>query len=122
MNPFRLIVAGGRDFQNYSLLKEELITANNNLWNNGYQLVVISGLARGADNLGLQWAKEYNVPYETFPANWDLYGKSAGYKRNQQMADIADGLIAFWDGKSRGTSNMIQIMRGMAKPTKVIAY
>jgi len=73
--------------------------------------VVISGRARGADTLGEEWAKANNVPREVYPANWDLYGKSAGFIRNKQMAEVAEALIALWDGSSKGTSHMINIAR-----------
>ena len=50
-----------------------------------------------------------------FPADWDKYGKRAGYLRNVQMAEYADALLAFWDGESRGTKNMIDeaLSRGL---------
>ena len=44
-----------------------------------------------------------------FPADWDKYGKAAGFIRNEQMAQNADALVVFWDGKSRGTKNMIEL-------------
>lgn len=55
------------------------------------------------------WARRNNVPVEKYPANWDKYGKSAGYIRNEEMAKVADSLLAIWDGKSRGTKHMIDI-------------
>lgn len=70
---------------------------------------VISGTAKGVDTLGEYWAKENNIPIWRFPADWDQYGKRAGYLRNQQMADVADALIAIWDGESKGTKHMIDI-------------
>lgn len=73
--------------------------------------VVISGGARGADQRGEQWAHKHGVPCERFLPDWETFGKSAGYKRNLQMAEAADALIALWDGKSRGTKHMIDIAR-----------
>jgi hypothetical protein len=70
---------------------------------------VVSGTARGADRIGEQWAEENNIPVRRFPADWNEYGKAAGMIRNAQMAEYADGLIAFWNGQSRGTKNMIDI-------------
>ena len=55
------------------------------------------------------WAATFSIPCEKYPADWDKYGKSAGYRRNEQMADNADSLIALWDGRSRGTKHMIDI-------------
>jgi len=68
---------------------------------------IVSGHANGADKLGERYAKENNLKLTLFPANWDLNGKSAGYIRNYEMAKYADVLIAFWDGKSKGTMDMI---------------
>ncbi|MCB1865796.1 MAG: DUF2493 domain-containing protein [Chromatiales bacterium] len=70
--------------------------------------VVLSGRAAGADRLGEIWAKSHGVPLELYPANWQEYGKSAGYRRNVQMARKAEALIALWDGSSPGTKHMIQ--------------
>ncbi len=79
---------------------------------------VVCGQARGPDTWGGEWAYANDIPIKYFPANWDMLGKRAGYVRNQQMADNADMLIAFWDGKSRGTKHMIDIAN--AKGLKVI--
>ena len=72
---------------------------------------VVSGTARGVDQLGEQYARAMGKLIKRFPAEWDKYGKSAGYKRNEVMAEYADALIAVWDGKSRGTSHMIDLAR-----------
>lgn len=69
---------------------------------------LICGTARGPDTLGEQLAKQHGVPIEYFRPDWDTYGKQAGYLRNSQMAERAQAVIAVWDGKSRGTAQMIQ--------------
>jgi len=71
----------------------------------------VSGTARGADQLGERYAKERGYFIQRFPADWNAYGKAAGYIRNRKMAEYADALIAFWDGKSRGTLNMISLAK-----------
>lgn len=82
---------------------------------------VVCGMARGADTFGMKWAiTEANLPVKKFPADWNTYGKRAGPIRNGEMADYADGLIAFlWSG-SRGTANMIQQMQNRNKPCYII--
>ena len=70
-------------------------------------LSVLSGCANGPDRFGEQWAYSLNIDIEKFPANWDLYGKRAGFVRNIEMAEKADALVAFWDGSSKGTRHMI---------------
>ena len=70
---------------------------------------IISGGARGVDRLGQRFAKENDIHLEIYRADWDSYGKAAGYRRNVQMAEVADALAAFWDGESKGTGHMIDI-------------
>lgn len=72
---------------------------------------VVSGTAYGVDKLGERWALYHNTPLKRFPADWNKFGKRAGYLRNEQMADYADALIAIWDGKSKGTGHMIDIAK-----------
>lgn len=97
----KTIVAGGRDFDDYSLL-----------WKTMYELPwnedeIVSGAARGADAMGESFANAHDMVLTKFPAKWDELGKRAGFVRNAEMADYADALVAFWDGKSRGTKHMI---------------
>ena len=70
--------------------------------------VILSGGAKGADSLGEEWAAELKIPIEIYPADWERYGRGAGFKRNALMASKADALIAVWDAQSRGTKHMIQ--------------
>ena len=72
--------------------------------------------------LGEKYAMERNLHVAYFPAKWDKYGKSAGYRRNTEMADYADALIAFWDGKSRGTAHMIKIAKERNLKIRLISY
>lgn len=69
----------------------------------------MSGAAKGVDQLGEVVAMQRGIPLERYPANWTSFGKAAGYRRNVQMADKAEALIAVWDGVSRGTKHMIDI-------------
>ncbi len=70
---------------------------------------VVSGCAPGADRAGELWAGEHDLPVKAFPALWEKYGRSAGYRRNDEMAKYAEALVVVWDGSSRGTANMIEI-------------
>ena len=87
----KVIIAGGRDFDNYQLLKEKC----NFYLSKVKDVTIISGKARGADTLGELYAKEMRYELILMPADWNTYGKSAGYKRNLDMAEIADALIVF---------------------------
>ncbi len=118
---FRVIIAGTRTFTDYTLLQREcnhLLSEKQRTHN----IVVVSGTARGADTLGERYARERGFQLRRFPANWDKDGKKAGMLRNYRMADNADALIAFWDGTSRGTANMIDIARKKNLPVRVIRY
>ncbi len=75
--------------------------------------VVISGAAPGADRLGERWAEARGVRVERYPAEWALFGKAAGFLRNKQMAEVAEALVAVWDGESPGTRNMIEHAKQM---------
>lgn len=107
----KVIVAGSRNFNDYSLVEKTLLDyfKANNLHNKDIEIV--SGTARGADRLGEQFAKKCGLKITRFPADWDQYGKSAGYIRNEQMAKYGDILFAFWDGTSKGTKHMIDLAR-----------
>lgn len=102
---FKVIIAGGRNFNDYQLLKSTMDKLLSNIKD---KIVIICGQARGADTLGEIYAKEKDYEVNYYPANWDFYGKSAGYIRNEEMAKNSDALVAFWDGKSRGTKHMIE--------------
>lgn len=114
----KIIIAGSRDLGTWS----QVTTAIHNSEWDGQITEVVSGTARGVDRMGEEFGRVYKIPVKRFPANWDYYGKSAGYKRNQQMAEYADGLIVVWDGKSRGTKHMIDIMKALGKPVYVEVF
>ena len=121
MNTFRVIVAGGRKFNDYPLLENKL----NNILSEvckTHTVHIVSGRAFGADELGERYANWNDLPIDSYPAEWDKYGKSAGYKRNALMADNADALVAFWDGKSRGTMHMIDLAKSKGLKIRVINY
>ena len=105
---FRVIIAGGRDFNNYAGLSASMDYLLKNVCD---EIQIICGMARGADRLGERYAKERGYKIRYFPADWDTYGKSAGYRRNVEMASNADALVAFWDGVSYGTKHMIDIAK-----------
>lgn len=114
----KIIIAGGRDFNNYYLLEKKL----DRIIGKRSNLEIVSGGAKGADYWGAFWAIERTLPVTEFKANWDKYGKSAGPIRNKKMAEYADALIAFWDGKSKGTENMIKLAKEYNLKIRVIKY
>ena len=107
---FKVIIAGSRTFNDYELLKNFADYKLKNIHDN---IEIVSGGAKGADTLGEQYARERGYIIKVFPANWNEQGKAAGYIRNTEMARYADALIAFWDGKSRGTRHMIETAKAL---------
>lgn len=103
----KVIIAGSRDFNDYEKLKEVC----DYMLSRQTDVEIVSGVARGADILGEQYAKEKGHSLKQFPAEWDKFGKRAGYLRNEDMAKYSDALIAFWDGKSKGTEHMINLAK-----------
>lgn len=132
MKELRIIIAGGRDFNDFELLfksAEKIQSDYVDKYLNGLSRVrIVSGTARGADKLGELYAERVGLHIYRFPADWDTYGKSAGYRRNAEMAKFASEegnvgvLIAFWDGKSRGTKHMIDLAKRYGLDVHVVDY
>jgi hypothetical protein len=101
----KIVVAGGRDFNDKDIIfscLDKIVKKDD---------IIISGHASGVDSWGECYADVHGLQLEIYPAQWGVYGKSAGPIRNEQMAKIADKVILFWNGKSRGTYNMLQMAK-----------
>lgn len=128
MKELRIIIAGGRDFNDYNLLRNSVIKIITDKTAFPDLVVIVSGMARGADKLGVQFADEMGLEIVQFPADWDKLGKRAGYVRNVEMAKFASEddnegmLIAFWDGKSKGTKHMIDTAKRYGLEVHIIIY
>jgi predicted Rossmann fold nucleotide-binding protein DprA/Smf involved in DNA uptake len=118
----KLIVAGGREFNDYELLKTEVMRFI--LENDGRpgDISIVSGKARGADTLGERFANEWGFPVIEMPADWNKNGKAAGPIRNEEMAKIASHCIVFWDGKSSGSGHMIRTAKKYNLKQKTVHY
>lgn len=124
----RVIIAGGRNFSDSCLLVATLSDLFSQT--NKSQLEICTGGANGADWLGKQYAMGNEIKHTDFPADWDQHGKAAGYRRNCDMAlwakayqpEIPGWLVAFWDGKSKGTGHMINIAKDTGLDVRVIRY
>lgn len=113
----KVIIAGSRDItpENAAYMLECL-----DEYHRDYPITeVVSGTARGSDRLGEMWAKANNIPIKQFKPDWNLLGKRAGLKRNEEMAAYADRAIVFWNGISRGSKHMIDTMEKVDKPITV---
>lgn len=117
----KLIVAGGRDFTDTNCMIAELqkLVESGEITDSPE---LVCGMARGADMLAYSLWANNRMPIHNFPANWNKHGKSAGYKRNQEMGEFADAAVCFWDGNSKGTKHMIDIMNRLNKPVYIVRY
>lgn len=118
---YKLVVFGGRDFTDSQLMSDLLFDYANEM---GDDIVVsiISGMARGADLLAHKFAIKQQVVCYEMPADWDGLGKRAGFVRNEEMVNLCDGGMGFWDGKSRGTKHMIDTLINLGKSIVVYDY
>ena len=114
----KVIIAGGRDFDDYALMKRKL----DHLFSKRMPDEIVEGGARGADSLAADYAMENRIDLIEVKADWDTHGKAAGHIRNAAMADYGTHLVAFWDGVSRGTKNMIETAKKKGLDVRVIYY
>jgi len=114
----KLGIVGTREFDDYKLMVD---TIEENL-NISKISTVVSGGASGADSLAAKFAKEYDIELEVYLPDWRKYGRSAGMIRNSDIVDASDGLIAFWNGISKGTNDSIKKARKQNKLITVVRY
>lgn len=132
LKELRIIVAGSRNFNDFKLLFKSVEKIQKDIIDKKFEdisrVCIVSGTARGADRLEELYAEKIGLHIYRFPADWDGLGKRAGYVRNAEMAKFAveDGnygvLIAFWNGKSRGTKHMIDLANKYGLKVHVINY
>lgn len=115
--PKNIVICGGREFDDYDFLCRAL-----DYLFEYRQIKIVCGMARGADMLGRKWALDRGHEVLEFPADWNTHGKKAGFIRNREMADVADRVVAFWDGESRGTLDMIDVAVSKSIRTMLIGY
>lgn len=109
----RIVVVGSREYPNMAEVVQFIFEQDRDT-------VIISGGAAGVDTVAIHEARRHRMPYEVYPANWSRHGRSAGAVRNREMVDKADEVVAFWDGKSRGTKITIDYAKAQGKPLRVI--
>ena len=83
---------------------------------------IISGGAKGADSLARQYANEHAIAIVEYKPEWDKYGRAAGFIRNTDIVNNSDMIIAFWDGKSKGTKHSIGLAHKLNKQVIIIRY
>lgn len=116
----RVIIAGSRNITEQAVVDAAIAAS-------GFEITqVISGNARGVDQLGETWAIARRISLKLFPAEWDLYGRSAGFRRNAAMvkfaAETGGALVAVWDGKSPGTKSTIDLAHKAGLQVYIYTY
>jgi hypothetical protein len=106
----KLIIAGSHTFTDYPRLCQVLAPDRHRI------MQVLTGGARGAEQLGYRWAWKHVVTHQLFRAEWERFGKTAGVRRNHQMAQAGDVLVVFGDGQAPGTTHLMQCMQELGKP------
>ena len=123
MVQFKVIIAGGRNYDDYTTLRKECDRIlSRKFADSECEVVVVSGGATGADALGERYASERGLTIDRHPADWKKNGRAAGPIRNAEMADVSDALIAFWDGQSRGTKSMIDLAQRKGLQVAIVRY
>jgi adenine/guanine phosphoribosyltransferase-like PRPP-binding protein len=113
----RIAIIGSRGFDNYTYAKNKIIDIIKK--HNLSITKIISGGADGADKIAEMFAQKFNIPIEIIKPNWEL-GKQAGVIRNTDIIKKSDCVIAFWDGKSKGTKDSIDKAKRMNKRIFII--
>lgn len=114
----KVIITGGKDFNDYPLLKLKC----NELLKNYSDIEIVSTGDDGASKLGELYAKDFGHSLKRFPINSSFYTKAAETDRTKQLVEYSDMLIAFWDERSRETKNIIDVSNSESLPTTIIYY
>lgn len=118
----KVLICGSRTVAGQAM-QDRVFAALDRLHESSPVTEVIAGGARGADSIGAAWAKVNRLPLEVVPADWDRHGRSAGFKRNLLMLDMApDLVVAFVDkplASSRGTAHTVGTATTRGIPTRV---
>ena len=109
----KLAVIGSKEFTDYSKLKSILDSIS------GIS-VIVSGGAPGTDTLARKYAHQHNIKFLGFPPDFKKYGNKAKHIRDKLIVEHCDEVVAFWDGKCKGTKYTMDYARQQGKPVKVI--
>lgn len=118
-NDMKIAIVGGRDFNNYELVKNTLVKFINE--NENIQ-ALISGGAKGADSLAERLAVDLNIPIHIYKPDFKRFGRGATIVRNSEIVENSDVIFAFWDGKSKGTHDTIKKAQKSQKTVIIVNY
>ena len=129
----KLLIAGSRTFEEhvtpkgstkglYSLFEDAARLLSIDVWRDYESVIIISGGARGIDTAAEGWASDLGLGFQLYAAQWDELGKRAGYVRNTEMAEACDVAILVWDGVSKGTEHMRNLLVKAEKPYALMYF
>jgi len=109
----RVAIVGSREYPNPKVVEAYV-------WNMPRENVIVSGGARGVDSIAVAKAKSLGMDTVVYEPDWEGRGRGAGLERNTTIVENCDRVIAFWDGKSRGTMDTVRKARATGKPVTVV--
>jgi hypothetical protein len=112
----KIAIIGSRTFNDYPMLESIVMGVMKDKGVKPSDVTIVSGGARGADALGREFAQKHSAQYLEFPADWEKFGKRAGFVRNADIVKNSDFVVALWDGQSRGTGNSLELAQQAGKP------
>ena len=113
----KIAIIGSRDFKNKNLLN----TIMQELKEKFNIITIISGGAKGADTMGVQWANKNDIESKVFYPDFKKHKKAYHY-RNRQIVKESDMVVAFWNGSSTGTKYTINFAKTLEKEVLVVKY
>ena len=81
---------------------------------------IVSGGAVGVDSIAAEYAKKNGLKLTVFLPQYEEYGRAAPIMRNKEIVDYADKIVAFWDGRSKGTLSVIKYAQKIGKPYVIV--
>jgi len=115
----KVVIAGGRDFDDFELMEEKLDSLLQNY--DHRDIEIVCGCSRSIDKLGEKYALKNNMETSHFVSNKE-FGKRSVYLKNEEIAKYSDCLVAFWDGKSKGTEMMVNLAKRNDLKIRIIEY
>jgi hypothetical protein len=112
-------IVGGRGFSDLKIFNQGVYDFTKI---HGLITKVVSGGAKGADTMAANFAKRFQIELIEFIPDWEKFGKSAGYRRNKDIVEASEAVIAFWDGQSKGTKHSIDIAKSLGKIVHIVYY
>lgn len=110
----RIAIIGSRDYPDLEQVRRYVATLPPDA-------IILTGGAHGVDKVAEQEARRHGLQCAVFIAEWDAQGKIANLRRNREIVEHCDMLVAFWDGRSRGTAETIRLAEDMGKPVEVFS-